>query len=410
MRNARPAQSDGSEDANLPFVSAASIIEQRARLVRLCKRLTGNAAVAEDLVQEALLVAWRQACQGRAPQDWQPYLVGIARRMCLNWRSRTSQRVNLLPLSDWSDETLSIGAAQQTAPDPDPLASLLHAERAQIIDRALAEIDPDARTLLIAYYLDEHPLSEIAGALGLSENATAVRMHRSREALARALAGKLRADAAAHGLLTSDTAAGWEATRLWCPRCGRVRLQGRFTTAADAPTGGRYEYVLRCADCDRHGGPPLGFTSAALPMEGAAVLDGVSGYRAAFKRLHRWWEGYVEAGMAARRTDCVHCGRPTPVLTAWPGPNGVVAPGFFTHCGPCGGVFFIAPGGLLFHAAPMRAFWQAHPHVHFLPERRVRCEGREAALVGFEDRQSNARLEMVIALDDLRPLRVLETK
>jgi hypothetical protein len=58
----------------------------------------------------------------------------------------------------------------------------------------------------------------------------------------------------------------------------------------------------------------------------------------------------------------------------------------------------------------MRAFWQAHPRVRFLPERRVRCEGRAAALVGFADRQSGARLEVVFALDDLRPLRVLETK
>jgi hypothetical protein len=258
------------------------------------------------------------------------------------------------------------------------------------------------------------PLSQIAASLGLTENATAVRMHRSREALAGALgAGNLRNEAAAHGLLSADAAAGWGATRLWCPRCGRLRLQGRFTTAATRRSSerGGYDYALRCADCDRNGGPPLGFTSAALPMEGTAVLEGVQGYRAAFKRLHRWWEGYVDKGLTSRRTECVHCGRPTPVLTSRPGLDGAPAsPGFFTRCGACAGLFFIAPGGLLFHAAPLRDFWQAHPRVRFLPERRVRCEGREAALVGFADRQSSARLEMVFALDDLRPLRVLDTK
>jgi hypothetical protein len=148
-----------------------------------------------------------------------------------------------------------------------------------------------------------------------------------------------------------------------------------------------------------------------LPLAGTAVLQGVQGYRAAFKRLHRWWEGYVDKGLTTRRAECVHCGRPTPVLTSRPGLDGTPpSPGFFTHCGACAGLFFIAPGGLLFHAAPLRNFWQAHPRVRFLPERRVRCEGREAALVGFEDRQSGARLEMVFALDDLRALRVLETK
>jgi hypothetical protein len=98
------------------------------------------------------------------------------------------------------------------------------------------------------------------------------------------------------------------------------------------------------------------------------------------------------------------------VLTGQHAPNGTHFPGFSTRCAACGGKFFIAPGGMLFHAAPMRAFWQAHSRVYYLPERRVYCEGREAALVGFADRQSTARLEIVFDLEDLSTLRILETK
>jgi RNA polymerase sigma-70 factor (ECF subfamily) len=295
VENAPPARAVGTREADRPFFSVASITRERAGLLRFCTRLTGDAATAEDLSQEALLVAWRQAGEGRVPQDWQPYLFGIARRLCLNWRSRKSHRD--LPFLSAAEGAGPGPSLDFPAPDPDPLASLLQSERAQIIDRALAEIDFNARALLVAYYIDEDPLSEIAGSLGLTENAAAVRMHRSREALKRALAGNLRADAAAHGLLTTDSAAGWDSTRLWCPRCGQHHLQGRFTPGASPA---RYDYALRCPDCDRGYGPPLGFTSAALPMEGAAVLDGVRGYRAAFKRLHGWWEG-IYRGRYRRR-------------------------------------------------------------------------------------------------------------
>lgn len=371
---------------------------ERARIVRLCHRLTGDAAAAEDLAQETLLVAWRQAEQGWGPREWRPYLAGIARKLCLNWRSQRARRAE-------ADLTGTDVDAHAT----DPLGSLIQSERDEVLDRALALLDAPTRSLLTSYYVRALPLADIGDALGLTENAAAARLHRAREALRRVLAGDggLREAAVAHGLLTADAAAGWGDTRLWCPRCGRARLRGRF--AVDAATG-RYDYALRCPDCDGAGTPAPGFTSDAAPMNGASVLAGVQGYRAAFKRLHRWWEGYVREGLANGTADCIRCGRATAVRTATRRPDGASAPGLFTRCDACQGVFFIAVGGLLFHSAAMRDFWQAHPRAHFLPERRVRCEGREALLVGFADRQGGARLETAFALDDLRPLRVLITK
>jgi hypothetical protein len=65
---------------------------------------------------------------------------------------------------------------------------------------------------------------------------------------------------------------------------------------------------------------------------------------------------------------------------------------------------------MLFHAAPLRAFWQAHPRIRYVSERPIRCEGRNAVLVAFEDRQSAARLEGIFDRENLRPLRLLQTK
>ena len=48
-------------------VQAEAMLE-RAKLVRLCARLTGNVDAAEDLAQEALVEAWRHSYKLRDPQ------------------------------------------------------------------------------------------------------------------------------------------------------------------------------------------------------------------------------------------------------------------------------------------------------------------------------------------------------
>jgi DNA-directed RNA polymerase specialized sigma24 family protein len=61
---------------------------ERARLVRLCVRVTGDAAVAADLAQETLLEAWRSQQALRDPDRFSAWLSGIARNVCLRWMRR----------------------------------------------------------------------------------------------------------------------------------------------------------------------------------------------------------------------------------------------------------------------------------------------------------------------------------
>src|SRR5688572_11065712 len=57
----RPEFGDASPRANVTIFDDDwdSILTDRARIVRLCLRLTGDPHVAEDLAQEALIEAWR---------------------------------------------------------------------------------------------------------------------------------------------------------------------------------------------------------------------------------------------------------------------------------------------------------------------------------------------------------------
>jgi len=99
--------------------------------------------------------------------------------------------------------------------------------------------------------------------------------------LRRLLTTQFRPDAAAYGLLPPTAADGWQETRLWCPLCGARRLLGRFDRAAS--TGG---FTLRCPGCHPASAPVALSAVAFADVPGlGAALAGVSGYKAAFKRL-----------------------------------------------------------------------------------------------------------------------------
>src|SRR5262245_4659355 len=73
----------------LPIELDELLSSERPRLVRLCARLTGDLQAAQDLAQETLIIAWRNAHQLREPERYSQWLSGIARNLCRNWvRSR----------------------------------------------------------------------------------------------------------------------------------------------------------------------------------------------------------------------------------------------------------------------------------------------------------------------------------
>ena len=339
---------------------------------------------AEDLAQETLLVALRQARAGKSVADWPAWLNGIARTLAKGTRRPERET----PLDDAAD---SLPAA-----DSDPLESLLDSERGLLLDRAFGLLEPGQRTLLAARYLEDIPVSEIAAGLSLSENATSARLARSRDALAKLLTTDLRADAAAYGILTPDAAEGWVTSNLFCPRCGNTRMIGRLSPE---------RLTLRCPACDPPGNYMAGLATDAAPLPAEQVLQNANGFRVAQRRVNGWWEAYLIDGLTRGRAACLLCGRLSSVRVAGPRSG---EPGFTTVCSACGPSLFVAPAGLLFHDSRFQEFWRTHPRLRYRPARRVLCEGQPAIAVTFEDRQSGATLEGVFDLRTLARLRLDE--
>ncbi len=214
--------------------------QQRARLIQLCTRMTGKSDVAEYLAQETLLEAWKQLHTLRDPQRFSSWLAGIARNLCLRWkRAQERERTH-------SDEPLRAGQhptddrEATLASEFDLEIELERKELAELLDRALALLPAETRLLLIERYIQESPLAEIAGRLGISLGTATKRLQRGRLAFRHTLTANFHQELAPY--LPTSMGGVWQATKLWCFVCGQRHLYARveptmvhFACLADGP-------------------------------------------------------------------------------------------------------------------------------------------------------------------------------
>ncbi|HEY2552029.1 MAG TPA: RNA polymerase sigma factor [Streptosporangiaceae bacterium] len=133
------------------------------------------AADVEDVLQESFLAVWRGA------RGYQPcgsaggWLWGIARRQAALWLRRRGPAA--LPLADLADHAL----AEHALAAGDPAEAVVSgAELAE----AVASLGPDgsaARELWRLMYLEDRPVTEVAGLMGVPEGTVKSRAHRVRQ-------------------------------------------------------------------------------------------------------------------------------------------------------------------------------------------------------------------------------------
>lgn len=383
------------QQSTQPFQLETALQAERARLVGLCARLTGNPDAAEDLAQETLIEAWRHRQRLHDPQGYAPWLSAIARNVCLRWaRSSGREHAHMARPPSIYDSTQPVVIEQL----PDSLNLEIELERdelARLLDRALALLPEETRVALLARYVDDSPVAEVATRLGLTEGAVAVRLHRGRLALRRVLETKLRDEASAYGLADA-LAPNWRPTTIWCPHCGQHRLVVQTSQAADS------RFWTRCPDCRSAAGAYF------VQVRAPAITP--ESFRRSFFRV------VTETGEYFRRTfqngaaRCSRCERQVPVVThisdgthLSPGARIVGA-----WCEDCNTGCWTYHTEMVLYLPAGRRFWQRHKRIRALPEQAIELDGRPALVTRFEDVASTARLEVVSARDTLNVLRIQE--
>ena len=355
---------------------------ERRRLVRLCAVLSGDRNAAEDLAQETLLEAWRNAHKLRDPTGAERWLSAIARNVCHRWARSNGRRASVVAPPH----------ADESAPDGlDLEVELERAELAELLDRALGLLPPETREVVVQRYVHESPRAEIGARLGLSDDAVSMRLTRGKVVLRRLLASELRDEAAAYGL-TGAADDAWRETRIWCSDCGRRKLLVRRDESAISS---------RCADCNP------GSLRAEFRLANPIVEQLVGKLVRASTILARgaeWSSRYFAAGAADGTVACTRCGRAVPLRRYFHDRDGYRRDGVYAHCDACGEELSTSVRGLADDVAEVRAFRRERARTRALAERELEYAGVPAIAVRYEDVLGSGGVTVFFARDTLRVL------
>ena len=159
----------GDHDAFAVLATAAS-----ARLDAAARLILRDGELARDAVQNALVRAWRDLPGLRDPEKFDAWL----HRLLVNASLDEARRRRRRPIE------VEIGPLDEPATGDDSAHRL--ADR-DLVERALARLDPEHRALVVMHYYLGYPLPEAAAALGISLPAAKSRLHRAIGSLRRVL-------------------------------------------------------------------------------------------------------------------------------------------------------------------------------------------------------------------------------
>ena len=379
------------------FVSS----EERRQLVQLCARITGDRGVAEDLAQETLFEAWRHEQNLHNQDQRTQWLAGIARNVCLRWiRKRGRNAVHLMETheSQHAHDAPFAQLEDTLADDLDIEVELERKELVELLDRAMAYLPVETRTILIKHYVEESPLAEVAAQLGISAHAVTMRLHRGKLALRHVLTQEMRQEMAPYDLHSSTEA--WEVTPLWCYYCGQHRLLGKRKLDEG-------ELLLKCPACSP--GAEEVLSKNRLP-----ALKGVKGYKPLYSRLMAWCDHYYRAGLSDGSTACEECGRMSRVsitfpedLPEWVQRNSDPPRCHWLNterivsilCASCTAASLISLESLVLSLSEGRQFLQVSPRIRALPKQQIEVDGSLAIVTRFESITDQVTLTVVSAYD-----------
>lgn len=143
----------------------------------------GDATLAEEATQEAFIRAYRRLWLLGDGAKFSGWIATIARRVAINFGIRHRRELN--KRERWALENFPETAPENVSAEDE----LPHSP--ETLRQTLAELPDSHRECLVLFYLEGKSGAEAAAALGISEAALRVRLHRARAALRERLERKL---------------------------------------------------------------------------------------------------------------------------------------------------------------------------------------------------------------------------
>ena len=145
-----------------------------ARLDATARLILRDPDLAQDAVQETLIRAWRSLPGLRDPSTFDHWLHSLVAHACIDLARKRRRRVVEVELTPLHFTEVLDHAGQVAARD--------------LLDHALARLEPEERAVVVLHYFLDLPLPRVARMLGIPGGTAKSRLHRSLGAMRSAMA------------------------------------------------------------------------------------------------------------------------------------------------------------------------------------------------------------------------------
>lgn len=160
-------------------------------IISACARVLGDRSEAEDVAQEAFVIAYRSLSSWRADGAFGAWLSRIAVRLAVRRAGQRKQVTWLDPLAAEADQPgQDRFRTMGTSDAVDPAHSLVRSERDARVRAAVASLDEPYREVVALRFFAERSLAEIAEATDRPLGTVKTHLHRGLARLKRALEEK----------------------------------------------------------------------------------------------------------------------------------------------------------------------------------------------------------------------------
>lgn len=160
--------------------SFSEIVHRYAgELYRFLARFTGNAAAAEDLLQETFLQVHQSAEKFDQSRRLRPWLFTIAANKARDYLRSQRRRTEVsldADIGGHGDESVTFAEIFQGG-DALPEEMLGRAEQQEMVRRAVEQLPPALRQVLLLGYFQQLPYKEIAEIVGVPVGTVKSRLH-----------------------------------------------------------------------------------------------------------------------------------------------------------------------------------------------------------------------------------------
>lgn len=146
------------------------------KLFYFCLKKTGKNSEADDLTQDIALQIITALKKGTVPTQFSAWIWQIARNRYSVWAKAKHNRGELVTGFD-------IGDYEIESEDKNALEKMIHTEEMALLRRELAFAKSEYRNIIVAYYIENKSVRNIALSLSLSETAVKQRLFRARQIL-----------------------------------------------------------------------------------------------------------------------------------------------------------------------------------------------------------------------------------